>query len=122
MQVPPKLILICSVFSLSVEPVIVVPPTTPIATTPGNNFTFQCNASGYPAVTITWLKEGTPTDTGNIVVTTSNSSDGVISVSSVLTLINVEIEDSGSYSCRAVNNASNATRVVAEITITGKCV
>ena len=100
---------------------IVVPPSTPIATTPGNNLTLQCNASGYPAVTITWLKEGIPTDAGNIVVTTSNSSDGVVFISSVLTLINVGAEDSGSYSCSAVNNASTVTRVVAEITITGKC-
>lgn len=106
-------------FSFSVQPVIVIPPPAPIATTPGNNLTLQCNASGYPAVTITWLKEGIPIDTGNITVTTSNSSDGVVFVSSVLTLTNVGAEDSGSYSCRAVNNGSDVTRVVTNITITG---
>ena len=111
-----------SFFSFSVQPVIVVPPPAPIATTPGNNLTLQCNASGYPAVTITWLRDGMPTDAGSVTVTTSNSSDGVVLVSSVLTLVNVEAEDSGSYSCRAVNNVSDVTRVVTEITITGKCV
>ena len=58
----------------------------------GDNVTFTCNATGNPAPTFRWTRNGS-------VLTTGLSLDG-----KQLTITNVTREDSGQYLCEATNN------------------
>ena len=60
--------------------------------TEGDNVTFTCNATGNPAPTFRWTRNGS-------VLTTGLSLDG-----KQLTITNVTREDSGQYVCEATNN------------------
>ena len=62
----------------------------------GGNVTFTCNATGNPAPTFRWTKNGSVLTTGSRI---SLSLDG-----KQLTLTNVTREDSGQYVCEATNN------------------
>ena len=62
----------------------------------GSNVSFTCNATGNPAPTFRWNKNGSVLTTGSRI---SLSSDG-----KQLTLTNVTREDSGQYVCEATNN------------------
>ena len=60
----------------------------------GDNVTFTCNATGNPAPTFRWTRNGS-------VLTTGLSLDG-----KQLTITNVTREDSGQYVCEATNNVT----------------
>ena len=64
----------------------------------GDNVTFTCNATGNPAPTFRWTKNGSVLTTGSRI---SLSSDG-----EQLTVTNVTREDSGQYVCEATNNVT----------------
>ena len=63
-----------------------------ILTSPGNHVTFSCNATGTPKSLITWSKSQ-----GRLPASSSVSGEGT------LTILNVRMEDSGSYVCNATN-------------------
>ena len=76
--------------------------------------TFQCVATGIPAPSITWFRNGTELDSSDPRVTFNDPSgelttDGqgemIFEVTRTLTLGMSEDEDSGSYECRASNDA-----------------
>ena len=56
----------------------------------GTNFTLTCNASGDPTPNITWTKEGLTASKFKV-------------LGHKLSLVNVKIEDVGSYKCTADN-------------------
>ncbi|MEE6496324.1 hypothetical protein FKM82_002300 [Ascaphus truei] len=58
----------------------------------------ECEATGFPAPSLTWLKDGSPV---------SSLSDGIqiLSGGRVLALTNAQIGDAGKYTCVAVNAA-----------------
>ncbi|CAH3134799.1 unnamed protein product, partial [Porites lobata] len=62
----------------------------------GSNVSFTCNATGNPAPSFRWTKNGSVLTTGSRI---GLSSDG-----KQLTLTNVTREDSGQYVCEATNN------------------
>ena len=79
--------------------------------------TFQCVATGIPAPTITWFRNGTElSSTTDPRVTLNNPSDpvtvpdgagdNILHVTRTLSLSMSEDGDSGSYECRASNDAT----------------
>ncbi|CAH3134813.1 unnamed protein product [Porites lobata] len=64
----------------------------------GDNVTFTCNATGNPAPTFRWTKNGS--------VLTTDSRISLLSDGKHLTITNVTREDSGQYVCEATNNVT----------------
>ena len=73
----------------------------------GDNVTFTCNATGNPAPTFRWTRNGS-------VLTTGLSLDG-----KQLTITNVTREDSGQYVCEATNNVTTVASDSATLNV--KC-
>ena len=79
----------------------------------GDVVTFQCVATGIPAPSITWFRNGT--ELSNSRVTLSDTSDNtttdgdgemILQTTRTLNLSMTEDGDSGSYECRASNGAT----------------
>ena len=77
--------------------------------------TFECVATGIPEPSITWLRNGTELDSSAPRVTVNDPSDEltmdgeggmIFEITRTLTLNMSEDEDSGSYECRASNDAT----------------
>ena len=62
----------------------------------GSNVSFTCNATGNPAPTFRWTKNGSVLKMGSRISFSSDSKQ--------LTITNVTREDSGQYVCEATNN------------------
>ena len=77
----------------------------------GDNVTFSCNATGNPAPTFRWTKNGSVLTTSSRI---SLSSDG-----KQLTVTNVTREDSGQYVCEATNNVTTVASDSATLNV--KC-
>ena len=87
-------------FLISVAPQITENPQD-ATVTEGGNALFSCNASGNPAPTISWTKQGS---------LLSASGDFRISFGAdnkTLTIVNVSRADSGQYRCVASNNVES---------------
>ena len=75
----------------------------------GENLTLVCNATGNPAPTLSWIRDGSPVETS-----------GRISISDdkkQLTITNVSRTDSGEYRCVANNSLGNETSNVATVDV-----
>ncbi|KAM3915384.1 hemicentin-1 [Leptodactylus fuscus] len=85
-----------------------VPPSIfgsnePITVIINNPVRLECEATGFPTPSLTWLKDGRPV----------SSFSGGIQISSggrVLTLTNAQVGDSGKYTCVALNAAGEQQR------------
>ena len=80
----------------------------------GDTVTFECVATGIPAPSITWFRNGTElTDPrvipGDLSEATSVADNLIFQTSRMLALIMTEDDDSSSYECRASNNATNGS-------------
>lgn len=79
-----------------VKPVVVDSPPKLVNLKPGETFNITCVAKGFPVPLITWrLNWGHVPDKCKA---TSNNGIGV------LTCYNIEVQDSGAYSCEAINS------------------
>ena len=67
----------------------------------GGNATFTCSARGFPCPTISWEHNMEPVS-GNYAVVTDNCTNDT--VTSMLTIRNVNSNDSGTFSCIAIVN------------------
>ena len=78
-----------------------------ITTREGHNVTLYCNATGNPAPTISWYKNGYPISNGFRIIFLPNHEQ--------LAIRNVNRIDRGDYTCRAKNragtNTSNASTI-----------
>lgn len=90
-----------TVFTL-LEPPHIISVSPDITASINDNIQFQCVAIGHPNPSITWTKNGAilPSESNF----SSNASDGH-SVHSILTVVNVLVEDMGLYICTARNKA-----------------
>lgn len=78
------------------EPVAITPPPSLIKLKPGDTFNITCRATGFPIPLVSWRLNW-----GHIPAkckATSNNGFGV------LTCENIEVRDSGAYSCEILNN------------------
>ena len=103
------------VFAVAVSPVVTSVMNYTMNLT--ETTTFQCVATGIPAPSITWFRNGTElSSTTDPRVTLNNPSDAVtvlddagdniLQVTCTLSLRMSEDGDSGSYECRASNEAT----------------
>ena len=74
----------------------------------GSITSFTCQASGEPIPTITWYFNGTLL-VGGLEHMTSMMSLNTTTISSTLTVMNVQSSDVGTYTCNATNVVSTNT-------------
>ena len=76
----------------------------------GDTASFTCQATGQPVPIITWYFSGTPVDEANTMkYTTSMMSLNTTTIRNILTIMNVQSSDVGTYTCNATNVVSSDT-------------
>ncbi len=120
-------------FFIAVTPIVtsVYPNSTQLNYTVnmGDSVTFQCVATGIPAPSITWFRNGTelmntPVDSNPPDVTLVSDEMGEMTYQSTrtLTLCMTEDDDSGGYECRASNDATPGEDMMPfELIVQSKC-
>ena len=81
--------------------------------TEGENVTLSCNATGNPAPTVSWTKDGSPIS--------NNSRISLSGDNKQLTIRYVSRTDSGEYECVADNSLGNDTSNAATLDVKCKC-
>ena len=92
------------------KPTIIVHPESQTKTE-GENVTLTCNATGNPAPTISWTRNGSPIDTSD------NSRISFSGNKKQLTITNVSRTDSGEYRCVANNSLGIDTSNLATLNV-----
>ena len=104
-------------FCLTVSPIVTSvypdPSLMNYTVNMGDVVTFQCVATGIPAPSITWFRNGTELSNsrvtlGDLSESTAMDGDGemILQTSRTLNLSMTQDNDSGSYECRASNDAT----------------
>ena len=76
----------------------------------GNSTSFTCQAIGEPLPTINWyFNDNSVDDINTTNYTTSTMSLNTTTISSTLTIMNVQSSDVGTYTCNATNRISTET-------------
>ena len=76
----------------------------------GNTASFICQATGQPIPTNIWYFNSTPVDEANTMkYTISMISLNTTTIRNVLTIMNVQSSDVGTYTCNATNVVSSDT-------------
>ena len=76
----------------------------------GETASFTCQAPGDPIPTISWYFNDAPVDEANTIkYTISMMSSNTTTISSTLTIMNVQSSDVGTYTCNATNVVSTDT-------------
>ena len=78
--------------------------TSPASTTvlEGNNVTLHCNATGNPAPNITWTKDGSSTE---------------LYQGEAYSIVNIQRQAAGDYTCTTWNGVGEMTNATATITV-----
>ena len=89
------------------------PSQTSYTVNMGDVVTFQCVATGIQAPSITWFRNGTELSNSRVTLgdpsegtTTNGDGEIILQTTRTLNLSMTEDGDSGSYECRASNNAT----------------
>ena len=86
----------------------------------GDTASFACQATGQPVPTISWYFSGSPVDEANTMkYTISMMSLNTTTIRNVLTIMNVQSSDVGTYTCNATNVVSSDTSS-GVLTVNGK--
>ena len=76
----------------------------------GDTASFTCQVTGEPVPTISWYFNGIPVDeTNTMKYTISMMLLNITTISSTLTIMNVQSSDVGTYTCNATNVISTDT-------------
>ena len=100
---------ICLLNFFTVAPAI-NPELMDITQTKGGTNSFICQAIGEPAPTVRWYNNSLPLDVSNTMkYMISVMSINDTTISSTLTIVNIEPPDVGTYTCNATNVVSSDT-------------
>ena len=80
---------------------------------------FNCTVDSYPPSTITWLHNGAEVEDASLRVTISTVQVGNRTQESTLTLLNTTAEDTGTYTCSAVNSVGSGN-MTTELQVLGE--
>ena len=75
----------------------------------GDNTAPSCTAAGIPAPQIAWFKDGLPLTSGFNITEEQFSNPSNYFTVSVLNLCDLQLSDSGEYSCTASNTITEGT-------------
>ena len=88
----------------------------------GDIVSFTCQVTGEPVPTITWYFNSAPVDEANTMkYIISMESLNPTTISSILTIMNVQSSDVGTYTCNATNVVSSDTSS-GVLTVNGKLI
>ena len=86
----------------------------------GDTSSFTCQANGIPIPIIVWYYNGVPVNETNVMkYTVSVVLLNTTTISSTLTIMNVQLSDVGTYTCNATNVVSSDTSS-GVLTVNGK--
>lgn len=92
-----------------VKPTIISPPERQVRINVGDTLTLRCTARGSPAPYVNWRLNwghicGDGYDNGRCTMTQSLDTNDPTLVTGTLTVLRVNANDGGAYSCEALNN------------------
>ena len=99
----PSLSFLCAACSLTVPPIVIAVSANQTVTSPAS-VSFNCTVDSYPPSNITWLHNGAEDLEASPRVTISTVQVDNRTQESTLTLLNTTAEDTGTYTCSAVNS------------------
>ena len=101
-----------------VLPVVIAISDKQVVTSPAP-VSFNCTVDSYPPSTITWLHNGAEVRAAPPRVTISTAQVDNRTQESTLTLLNTTAEDTGTYTCSAVNSVGSGN-LTTELQVLGK--
>ncbi len=115
----PSLSFLCAASSSSVPPIVTDISANQTVTSPAP-VSFNCTVDSYPSSTITWLHNGAEVlvDSTRVTISTVQQVDNRTQ-ESTLTLLNTTAEDTGTYTCSAVNYVGS-TSTTTELLVLGE--
>ena len=102
----------------AVAPNVTAISTNQVVTSP-DPISFSCTVDSYPSSNITWLHNGAEIQAASPRVTISTVQVDSRTQESTLTLLNTTAEDTGTYSCSAVNSEGSAS-MTTELQVLGE--
>ena len=114
----PSLSFLSAASSSSVPPIVIDISANQTVTSPAP-VSFNCTVDSYPSSNITWLHNGTEVQAAPPRVTISTFQVDNRTQESTLTLLNTTSEDTGTYTCSAVND-EGITSTFTELQVLGE--
>ena len=114
----PSLSFLCAASSSSVPPIVIDISANQTVTSPVP-VSFNCTVDSYPSSNITWLHNGAYVQAAPPRVTISTFQVDNRTQESTLTLLNTTAEDTGTYTCSAVND-EGMTSTFTELQVLGE--
>ena len=111
------------VLTITGKPIIVAPPVDQFTINDGSSAVFECDALADPEYTVSWTFTN---NTGAVTEIVNDSSkysivfNRSITMFGELTVMNVDYEDRGVYTCTATNSIGS-DRASANLTVHGEC-
>ena len=109
---------LCAASSSSVAPIVSNISEDQTVTSPAP-VSFNCTVDSYPPSNITWLHNGAEVQEEPPRVTINTVKMGNRTQESTLTLLNTTAEDTGTYTCSAVND-EGSTSTTTELQVLGE--
>ena len=103
-------IILCFILCMDTVPASIVISTQDSRVELGGSYSLMCTAQGFPLPQFTWLKDGTPLSNSSANTTIVDFNLASAAVTSILELCEVELMDTGVYSCVAANTLASGSQ------------